>query len=106
MIARSMLNGQENMVTYQITMDKPFYAISLVWNVIRKYCPETISTQVKGMRAFKDMTGAVFDIPEHLSTRVEDIFIHECEERRVDFKFARATELPELKEDENRYGPP
>jgi len=58
------------------------------------------------MRAFKDMTGAVFDLPEHFSTRIEDIFSHECEERRVDFKFGRAKELPELKEDENRYGAP
>lgn len=58
------------------------------------------------MRAFKDMTGAVFDVPEHLSTRIEDIFSHECEERRVDFKFSRAKELPELKEDENRFGAP
>ena len=106
MIARSMLNGQENMVTYQIVLDKPFYAISFVWNVIRKYCPDAISTQVKGMRAFKDMTGAVFDVPEHLSNRIEDIFLHECEERRVDFKFSRAKELPELKEDENRFGAP
>lgn len=52
------------------------------------------------------MTGAVFDVPEHLSNRIEDIFVHECEERRVDFKFERATSLPELKEDENRYGAP
>ena len=94
------------MVTYQIVLEKPFYAISFVWNVIRKYCPETISTQVKGMRAFKDMTGAVFDVPDHLSNRIEDIFSHECEERRVDFKFSRAKELPELKEDENRFGAP
>lgn len=106
MIARSMLNAQENMVTYQMTWEKPFYAISFVWSVIRKFCPETISTQVKGMRAFKDMTGAVFDVPEHLASRIEDIFGHECEERRVDFKFKRAIELPELKEDENRYGAP
>jgi len=106
MIARSILNGTENLVTYQIVLDKPFYAISFVWNVIRKYCPETISTQVKSMRAFKDMTGAVFDVPEHLANRIEDIFIHEVEERRVDFKFSRAKELPELKDDENRFGAP
>ena len=45
------------------------------------------------MRAFKDMTGAVFDIPDSLAARVEDIFSHETEERRVDFVFGRAKEL-------------
>lgn len=106
MIARSMLNGQENMVTYQMTLEKPMYAISYIWNAIRKYCPDTISAQIKSMRAFKDMTGAVFDVPEHLANRIEDIFVHECEERRVDFKFSKCTVLPELKEDDNRYGAP
>lgn len=52
------------------------------------------------------MTGAVFDVPETLATRIEDIFSHESEERRVDFVFSRAKELPELKEDDNRFGAP
>jgi hypothetical protein len=37
------------------------------------------------MRAFKDMTGAVFDVPDALAARIEDIFSHEEEERRTDF---------------------
>lgn len=52
------------------------------------------------------MTGAVFDIPDSLAARVEDIFSHETEERRVDFVFGRAKELPELKEDDSRFGAP
>lgn len=44
MTSRSLLNGQENMLTYQFTVEKPFYAISFVWNILRKYCPESIST--------------------------------------------------------------
>lgn len=51
------------------------------------------------MRAFKDMTGAVFDVPDALANRIEDIFSHESEERRTDFVFSKAKELPELKED-------
>ena len=94
------------MVTFKFTVEKPFYAISYVWNILRKFCPESISTQVKGMRAFKDMTGAVFDVPDALAARIEDIFSHEEEERRTDFLFSRAKELPELKEDDTRFGAP
>lgn len=40
MMDRSMLNGQENMVTFQMVMEKPFYSVSMVWNVIKRYVPE------------------------------------------------------------------
>lgn len=76
----------------------------MVWNVIRRYTPEEIVSQVKVMRAFKDMSGACFDLPEHLASRFEDIFEYEERERRTDFRVSRAKELPELKEDDNRMG--
>jgi len=40
--ARSMLNGQEGMVTFQMIFEKPFFSVSMVWNVIRRYCPEDV----------------------------------------------------------------
>ena len=104
MSARSLLNGQEGQTTFKIETEKPFYSVSLVWNIVRRYCPEDISREVKGMRAFKDMSGACFDVPDSLAQRVDDIFTYEQEERRVDFKVSRATSLPELKEDERMTG--
>ena len=56
------------------------------------------------MRAFKDMTGACFDVPSEIAQRFEDIFKYEESERRVDFKVSRAKELPELKEDDRMMG--
>lgn len=56
------------------------------------------------MRAYKDMTGAVFDVSEEDIERIEDIFNHLKEERRIDFDIGRAKQLPELKEDENFGG--
>ena len=56
------------------------------------------------MRAFKDMSGACFDVPDQLSERFEDIFEYEQNERRTDFSVSKAKELPELKEDDNRGG--
>ena len=101
---RSMLNAQPDMVTFQMILDKPFYSVSMVWNMIRRYAPEQISQQVRIMRAFKDMTGACFDVPSDYAQRFEDIFKYEEAERRVDFKVTRAKELPELKEDDRMMG--
>lgn len=104
MMARSLLTGQEDCVTFQLTMDKPFYAVSLVWNVLRRYLPDKITSNIKGMRCFKDSTGAVFDVSASDAERLEDIFEHETNGRRVDFQVSRCTALPELKEDDRPLG--
>ena len=65
MAVRSILSGQEDCVTFQLTMEKPFYAISLVWNILRRFLPENITQNIKGMRCFKDNQGAVFDVQGH-----------------------------------------
>lgn len=72
----------------------------MVWNILRRFCPEQVTQQVRGMRAFKDMSGACFDVPENLAQRLEDIFAHATNQRTLDFGIERATDLPELKEDE------
>lgn len=78
--ARSLLNGQQGCVTFQIQLEKPFYSVSLIWNILRRHLPEDMSHQVKGMRAFKDMTGACFDLPDDNSQRVIDIFANLAEQ--------------------------
>lgn len=50
------------------------------------------------------MTGACFDLPDEHSQRVIDIFANLAEQQRIDFKFSKAVELPELREDDNNYG--
>ena len=86
-------------MTFELTMEKPFYAVSLVWNVLRRFLPELITQSIKGMRCFKDNTGAVFDVQAVDAQKFEDIFEHEIQRKNVDFKVKRATALPELKED-------
>jgi hypothetical protein len=91
MQARSLLNGQEDCVTFEITMEKPFYAVSLVWNILRRYLPEQVTSNIRGMRCFKDNTGAVFDVQAADAEKVEDIFDHETTQKVTDFKVHRAT---------------
>lgn len=99
-----MLNAQPDMVTFQMVLQRPFYSVSMVWNLIRKYVPEQITGEIRVMRAFKDMTGACFDVPSEVAQRFEDIFKYEEAERSCDFKLTRARELPELKEDDRMIG--
>jgi GUCT (NUC152) domain len=35
-----------------------------VWNILRRYLPESISNNIKGMRSLASKNGAVFDIDE------------------------------------------
>lgn len=98
MEARSLLTGQEKYITVQMTVDKPFYAVSLVWTILRKFLPENITNNIRGMRTFADMTGAVFDVAEEQFDRVTDIV--EGLGDKTDFKLARATQLPELREND------
>jgi hypothetical protein len=57
-------------------MDKPFHAVSLVWDVLRRYLPENITSNIRGMRTFIDMTGACFNVNATDAQRLEDIFSH------------------------------
>jgi len=57
-------------------LPKEFYAVSFIWNILRKLVPTDITEAIRGMRTFKDMTGVVFDVAEEHIERFEDIFKH------------------------------
>lgn len=57
-------------------VNQKFYGISFIWNILRKHAPEQMTEQIRGMRSFKDMDGVVFDVPEEIVDRFEDIFNH------------------------------
>ena len=98
---RSLLTGQEKYITMDMKFRQPFYAMSFVWNILRRAAPQAITENIRGMRTYKGMDGVVFDVPEDQIERFEDIFSHMMSERRVDFDIERAKVLPELKEDDS-----
>ncbi len=61
---RSLLTGQDKCVTFELKANTPFYNVSGILNVLKKYAPDNITSQIRGMRTFKDMKGAVFDISD------------------------------------------
>ena len=61
---RSVLNGQEGAITFQIDLQETFNGPGLVWNILRRYIPDSISNEIKGLRALAAKNGAVFDVLE------------------------------------------
>lgn len=55
-------------------MDREFQGVGLIWNILRRWAPESITQGIMGMRALVDMKGAVFDVPEEKAQQFEDIF--------------------------------
>jgi hypothetical protein len=39
----------------EIKLDRTFYGVSLIWNILKRYLPELMTDAIRGMRAFKDM---------------------------------------------------
>lgn len=84
--SRSLLTGQENYITIEMTFEHSFNSVSFVWSIIKKVVPDSIANSIRGMRMFKDQKGVVFDVPEEHIQRFEDIFTHLKSERRIDYK--------------------
>jgi hypothetical protein len=107
MSARSLLNGQEKCITFQIELSSTFNGVGLVWNILRRYVPENIASAIQGMRALASMNGAVFDVPEENAGQFEDIFKHAAEATqtgKLDFEIAKCKALPDLLESAARPG--
>lgn len=104
---RSLLSGQENFITYQINLEQTFNGVGLIWNILRRHCPEQMVAGIMGMRALASMQGAVFDLPEDKASSFEDIFEHAQDQgRRLDFDIQRCQALPDLLDKDNFNGPP
>jgi hypothetical protein len=101
---RSLLSGQEKYVTFALKMTQPFHGVTLVWTILRKHLPENITNEIRGMRAYRDMTGAVFDVAEEHIQRFTDVFDHLKAENRIEFTIEKAKTLPELREDDSSAG--
>jgi ATP-dependent RNA helicase DDX21 len=74
--SRSLLTGQEHCITIEIKLEQRFQAISFIWGILRKFLTQDIVDAIRGMRMFKDQTGAVFDVQEDHIQRFEDVFNH------------------------------
>jgi ATP-dependent RNA helicase DDX21 len=90
---KSLLNAQEGMVTIQFHSGKTIPSNGYVYGALMKNFSYEVAQSPKGMRLSKDLTSAVFDIPEeHL-----EIFKKTIDET-VGFQWLSiCEELPQLK---------
>lgn len=95
--ARSLLNGTENFITFQMDLNQTFNGVGLVWSVLRRVAPENIVQNIKAMRALADKNGAVFDVEEAQAQQFEDIVAHAKDSgQRMDYDVYRCKNLPDL----------
>ena len=73
------------------------HGVGLVWNALRRYCPEQMVGGIMGMRSLASMKGAVFDVPDDKAQAFEDIFSHAKESgASMDFEIEKCLSLPDL----------
>lgn len=90
---KSLLNAQEGMVTMQFNSGKTIPSNGYVYGALMKTFPYDVAQSPKGMRLSKDLTSAVFDIPEEHLEEFKKII-----DEMVGFKWLSiCEELPPLK---------
>lgn len=95
MKSRSILCGAESFVTYQLDTDKEFYSTSFVWNCLRKVFPQEILERARGMKPYKTMKGAAFDIAEG-DVKEAELAIKSFKAINPGFAIKKCESLPEL----------
>lgn len=103
MKSRSVICGAEGFVTYQLDTENEFNSASFAWSCIRKILPYNITEKIKGLRTFKNMKGAIFDIEEADNKEV-DLAIKSYKNPNSNFTLKKCVELPELTSSDQRAG--
>lgn len=68
------------------------------WAVLKKYWPDNLTNNIKGMRNMSNSSGVCFDMYEDQSGRFMDFFDH-LKEKGTDIEAKQCTELPDLEDD-------
>ena len=92
---RSLLCAFEGWVTFVVKSQMEFRNVGFVWTFIRNNMEMEIVNKIKGMRAFKDLKGAAFDVPEECQSYFENF-----KSKNINFTIEKALTLPDLM-DEN-----
>jgi len=73
LVAKSLLNGQENITTVKIVNSRGRLPQNSVYSILRKYWDPRLCDGVKNMKGLRDGSGVVFDIrAEHLDGFLEN----------------------------------
>jgi ATP-dependent RNA helicase DDX21 len=97
--SRSVLCGAEGYITYLVKTTKEFTHLGYIWGILKKLSADKITSQIRGMKQFKNKMGAVFDILEEHSSEFEEVLFNDRFYGH-NYTLEKATStLPELVED-------
>ncbi|KAL9261726.1 DEAD-box ATP-dependent RNA helicase 7-like protein [Drosera capensis] len=97
---RSLLTSMENHVTLLLESQRPIYAPTFAFNLLRRFLPEEKVEAVKGLTLTADGNGAVFDVV------AEDLDLYLAgQENAADVTLEVVKSLPRLQEREASNGP-
>ena len=78
MMARSLITGQERMVTVklELTGDGNRLSVSAVYSILKRYWPAALVDNVRTMRGMSNGRGGCFDLYEDQFNRFMDNWTH------------------------------
>ena len=91
---RSLLSSNEGFVTYELNAEDELHDFRSVLTLIRDIFPPHLTNSIKDIKRFKNLKGAVFDLPE----QHEEEFTRFMENVEEGFEFKKAEALPELED--------
>jgi len=104
LVAKSLLNGQENYTTMKMWVQKGMLGSRDAYSILRKYWDPRVGENVRNMKNLRDGSGVVFDIRAESYEAFIDNFDRLKETNDfIDFEISKCKDLPDL-EEEGAYG--
>jgi len=104
LVSKSLLNGQENVTTVRMSVQRGRLNVGDCYRVVKKFWGPRQSDSVRNVKPFRDGSGVVFDIrTDQLEMFLENYERLKETERSIDFDVSKCTELPDL-DDDAGYG--
>ena len=99
---RSLIDGSEGIVTYQIDLQRgrTMNSLGLIISVMKKYFPQKVHRAMQGLRPLSSYRGAVFDITEEMEEDLQKSLPKAIEDG-LDLDLYRCKSLPNLDESSN-----
>jgi len=102
--AKSMISGEEGVVTYILKCEREVRNVSYGHSLIERNFSENMTRKAKGIKVLASGDGIAFDIPENEADNLDKEFKLNCiENKGLPFTLERASVVPELS-NEGRYG--
>ena len=94
---RSLLSGEDGLVTYIMKSERECRAISFAYKLLQRSFHEDLWSQAKGMKILKNAEGVAFDMPEAGAEELDTEYKEQsCSKKSFQFTLERASEAPEL----------